>query len=282
MSGFSGILGHEVPIGLLQRLMSEERLPHALLFHGPVGVGKSTVARALAATLFCENPRNDDACGNCDACRLVEAGNHPDRSSVRRLPKKDKPAELRRNIIIEQIRDLSHLASLAPRTAPRRLFVIDPADRINVAAQNALLKTLEEPPGKALLILIAARPHVLLATIRSRCFAVGFSPHFWKPGARPLLRLTIAQGGIAIGVHGVVCRSYGDFAPDVTPDKLGDPDATLSALAVTECAAWRDGCPIAGLLDGQPRTSGTGVDLGVANGAGHGSLQISHKSPTIM
>jgi DNA polymerase-3 subunit delta' len=83
--------------------------------------------------------------------------------------------DLRKFILVDQIRELSGIAALAPRVSGRRVFVIDPADQMNVAAQNALLKTLEEPPGQGVLILIASRPYLLLPTIRSRCFTVRFA-----------------------------------------------------------------------------------------------------------
>ena len=78
-------------------------------------------------------------------------------------------------IAIRQIRDLAHLAGLAPREGKRRVFLIDPADRMNAESQNALLKTLEEPPGRALIVLVASRPQLLLPTVRSRCFVLRFS-----------------------------------------------------------------------------------------------------------
>lgn len=175
MSAFAGMLGQENAIAVLNRMLETGRLPQALLFHGPEGVGKATAAVALSSALLCEAADGPAPCGACPACGLVLAGNHPDLMTVVRLPRKDRKDELHKFILVEQIRDLSHLASLAPRAGSRRIFIIDPADRMNLEAQNALLKTLEEPPGQALLILVAARPQVLIPTVRSRCFAVGFA-----------------------------------------------------------------------------------------------------------
>jgi DNA polymerase III subunit delta' len=189
---FREILGQWHAIEQLQRLLTSGRLPQALLFQGPAGVGKADAARALGAALQC-NEGGTDSCGACPPCRKVARGNHPDFFWITRLPKKETSAredeadeagqeepdegrgDLKRDITIEQVRDLAEHASYAPREGNRRVFVIDPADRMNLPAQNALLKTLEEPPGSSLLALVTSRPHVLLPTVRSRCFVVRFA-----------------------------------------------------------------------------------------------------------
>jgi DNA polymerase-3 subunit delta' len=86
------------------------------------------------------------------------------------------PTDYRSMIIVEQIRGLLSIAAMAPRLGRRRLFIIDPADRMNAESQNCLLKTLEEPPGSSVLILVASRSHLLLPTVRSRCFSIPFAP----------------------------------------------------------------------------------------------------------
>jgi DNA polymerase-3 subunit delta' len=178
---FPEILGHERPREVLAKILASGRVPHALLFHGVEGVGKRTVALRLAASLLCDAPHADsrEACGVCAACRKAAHGNHPDLLLVTRLPKEGSEedateGEVRSVISIAQIRDMASHASYAPREGPRRVFVIDPADRLTLEAQNALLKTLEEPPGRGVVLLVAARPHALLGTVRSRCFQIGF------------------------------------------------------------------------------------------------------------
>ncbi|MBZ5638648.1 MAG: DNA polymerase III subunit delta' [Acidobacteriia bacterium] len=189
---FREILGQRAAIDLLRRVFASGRLPHALLFQGPAGVGKALAARALAAALQCREG-GPDACGTCPPCVKLAQGNHPDFLWFTRLPKKeaasrgeepgeagaddteDLRSDLKRDITIEQIRDLADHASYAPREGRRRVFAIDPADRMNLSAQNALLKTLEEPPGSSLLVLVTSRPQVLLPTVRSRCFVVRFA-----------------------------------------------------------------------------------------------------------
>jgi DNA polymerase-3 subunit delta' len=189
MSQFGEILGQHAPIDLLERMTATRRLPHALLFHGPEAVGKATIARHFCAVLLCVGD-DGSSCGSCPSCLAFAAGGHPDLFQVK-LQLKNKataaartafaagelpdPDDLSKEIVVDQIRELSHLASLSPRLGARRVFLIDPADAMNTTAQNALLKTLEEPPGKAILMLIASRPHLLLPTVRSRCFSLGFA-----------------------------------------------------------------------------------------------------------
>jgi DNA polymerase-3 subunit delta' len=171
VKGFDTILGHERALEVLTRLLEGGRMPHAMLFHGPQGVGKATIARLLARALMCR----EHGCAECEDCRLFDAGNHPDFVHVQLELRKDSK-EYRKQIVIDQVRLLSSLVGLAPRKGARRLILIDPADRMTLGAQNALLKTLEEPPPHTLLILIAARPQVLVSTVRSRCFSLGFGP----------------------------------------------------------------------------------------------------------
>jgi DNA polymerase-3 subunit delta' len=175
------VLGQEAALDLLDRMRTNRRVPHALCFQGPEGVGKSVSARRFAASLLCESGCDAGEIA-CESCRLIEGGNHPDLLGVRRLPKKPNSAaavedetDLRQQIVVDQIRELARVLALSPRRGRRRVAIVDPADRMNREAQNALLKTLEEPPGDAVLILVASRPHLLLPTVRSRCFAVGFA-----------------------------------------------------------------------------------------------------------
>jgi DNA polymerase-3 subunit delta' len=168
---FASILGHERALEVLNSLLDRGRMPHAILFHGPEGVGKSSIARLLGRALMCQ----EHGCSSCENCRLYDAGNHPDFIHVQLELRKDKK-ELRKQIVVDQIRRLSSVIGLAPRMGARRLILIDPADKMNLEAQNALLKTLEEPPPHTVLILIAARAQVLVSTVRSRCFSLSFGP----------------------------------------------------------------------------------------------------------
>ncbi len=145
------------------------RLPHALLLSGPQGLGKAAFARRLGDALVCDAIAPDgDACGACRACRLSAAGNHPDRYLL-------APEEPGKMIKIDAVRALTAKTVLAARDDGYRVFLIMPAEAMNRAAANALLKTLEEPVARAILLLVSSFPHRLPATIRSRCQAVKFA-----------------------------------------------------------------------------------------------------------
>jgi DNA polymerase-3 subunit delta' len=139
------------------------QMPHALLIHGPAGVGKRRLAEALAQSVLCANPALDGAgCGACGACRLYQAGTHPDLLRVELL-------EDKKEIVVDQIRELREFAALRSHGGGYKVVLVDPAERMNVNAANALLKTLEEPGGATLILLITTRPNALLPTVRSRC-----------------------------------------------------------------------------------------------------------------
>jgi DNA polymerase-3 subunit delta' len=145
------------------------RLGHALLFRGPERLGKGAVARALARRLLCESRTpGGDACGRCRGCQLFAAGSHPDYHEVSFIPVKDG-SRLRTELIVDQMRELSGQLALTPQYGGAQVAIIDPADALNSAAANALLKTLEEPQPGRYLWLVAAEPARLPATIRSRC-----------------------------------------------------------------------------------------------------------------
>lgn len=167
MMKLSDIVGHEAVVGLLRRSLTEGRLPHALLFHGPHGVGKRSVALSLAAAMNCERRAGagGDCCGTCASCLKIARDLHPD-VVMFTLEKTVVP--------IESIRKLKEEARYRPYEGSRRVFLIDPADRLSIAAQNALLKTLEEPSSTSCIILITTRLMNLLATTRSRCRILPF------------------------------------------------------------------------------------------------------------
>lgn len=150
------------------------RLGHALLFRGPARLGKGAVARALARRLLCESRTPaGDACGRCRGCQLFAAGTHPDFHAVSFITVKDG-SRLRTELIVDQMRELSGQLSLTPQYGGAQVAIIDPADALNNAAANALLKTLEEPQPGRYLWLVAAEPARLPATIRSRCQNLDF------------------------------------------------------------------------------------------------------------
>lgn len=139
-----------------------ERLPHAVLISGDEGIGKSRLATALAQRLICSAEMVKYACGACKTCTLFSAGNHPDVSYL-------APEEKGKPIKIEQVRKLCVSLGKTAQQGGWKVAIISPAEAMNISSANALLKNLEEPQGKTLLILVSNRPSRLSATIRSRC-----------------------------------------------------------------------------------------------------------------
>jgi DNA polymerase-3 subunit delta' len=153
-----------------QQLVNRQRsgqMAHAFLLAGPKGLGKLELAQQVVAALLCLGS-SDGACGTCRSCRLLASGAHPDFRliQIEVNPKTDK---LRTEVVIEQIRDLSASMQLTNSISARKVALVYPAEAMNRLAANALLKTLEEPPGDAVLLLVSHDPARLPATIRSRC-----------------------------------------------------------------------------------------------------------------
>lgn len=163
---FSDIKDQEVAVQLLRQILRQGRIPNAMLFWGPGGVGKACTALEMAKAVNCKE-RDDDACDECLQCRKVIHGNHPDVKSV-------IPRDKTRLIKKEDIDDVNEICSLRPYESEWRSVIFHDADRMNLYAQNHFLKMLEEPPGRTLFILITEYPRELLPTIRSRCQLVRF------------------------------------------------------------------------------------------------------------
>lgn len=173
---------------VFDRLMAQRgRMPHALLLHGPAGIGKLDLALAIAQGLLCAQPQADgQACGQCDACNWFDKGNHPDFRLLRTgageaegeeeadgaPPEPGGGKEGKRSmplIKVDSVRALTRFTQLSTHRGGWRIAVIEPAEAMNSEAANALLKTLEEPPSGVLLILVTHRLGRLLPTVLSRC-----------------------------------------------------------------------------------------------------------------
>ncbi len=161
---FSDIIGQAAPIAVLKRSLAAGKLAHAYIFEGMEGCGKRKTALALAGAVFCTS---GEGCGNCPPCRKAAALQHPDLHLV-------EPDGA--FIKIDQIRELQKELSYRPFEAEKKVCIMEAPDRMNPAAANAFLKTLEEPPGDALLVLLTANIGAVLPTILSRCQRLAFSP----------------------------------------------------------------------------------------------------------
>jgi DNA polymerase-3 subunit delta' len=189
------VVGHVRLIELLTRSVAGGTLPPSLLFAGPAGIGKHLTALSVAQALNCLNPSKGDACGVCAACTRIARGVHPD---VLVITPNDNG-----NIKIEPVRDAIDRAQYRPFEGRRRVVIIDEADTLMVQAQNALLKTLEEPTPSSVFILLSARPDMLLPTVLSRCPQLRF---------RPLSAADIASALMARGHNETEARAVAAIA----------------------------------------------------------------------
>ncbi len=179
-SAWDKLKGHQEQRDLFSRSLANRRLSHAYVLAGQDGIGKSRFGRLLAQSLFCRNspPESLDACGECRACRSFDAGSWPDYIEVGLPPGKNEiPIAAIAGSAEKRGREgLCFELSMAPQASERRIAIINDAHRMNAEGANALLKTLEEPPAQALILLISDSPDSLLPTIRSRCQVVRFFP----------------------------------------------------------------------------------------------------------
>ncbi len=185
-----GVYGQEQAVASLRRALRSGRLAHAYLLAGPSGVGRATLARRLAQTLCCEAAGSGGTeaafapCSECQSCLRIESGALPDVETIAigglcdaaGANHRDHASDGSTRIRVCQVRRVERLASIAPFQARRRIFVIDSADDLQYEAAQALLKTLEEPPGETLLLLLASDPDALPATVRSRCQLLRLAP----------------------------------------------------------------------------------------------------------
>jgi len=211
MVQFADIVGQDEAVGFVQRTLTSGRRPHALIFAGPAGVGRRTTAEALATALLCEQAASDapslfeapegasgapDACGQCDDCRMMQAGSHPDYHVVsKELAAYHDDPQVRTRVMqalsIDVVRQfLIAPAAQAPTRGRAKVFIVREADLLSTPAQNALLKTLEEPHPRVTIVLLSERVDLLLPTTRSRCALVRFGP---LPAAFVVERLVAAE-----------------------------------------------------------------------------------------
>jgi DNA polymerase-3 subunit delta' len=181
---FSNLIGNERVKKTLTGMIERQRIPGSMLFCGEEGIGKKLFALELAKAVNCRTPVGVEACGECPSCRRIDRIDYPsadDREAHKRVIWTEHPEvgivrPKGRNILVDAMRDVEKEANFRPFEGRARFFIIEEADRLNDSSSNALLKTLEEPPPTAHLILITSQPSSLLATIRSRCQVIRFTP----------------------------------------------------------------------------------------------------------
>jgi DNA polymerase-3 subunit delta' len=176
------VIGQERAVSMLERGLAAGSLAHAYLFVGPEHAGKMTLALNLAQALNCASD-GERPCLECPACRKIAAGNHADVQVIRL--QSDDAAE-NKSILVEQIEDLQHQASLPPFEGRHKIFIIDGAERLSIGAANRLLKTLEEPVAKVTFILLTTNDRLLPATVVSRCQRLEVAPLLLPAGAAAL------------------------------------------------------------------------------------------------
>ena len=223
------ILGQQPVVSFLRQALQSEQMPHALLFIGSEGVGKGTTALALAQALNCQNRQPDqDSCGHCPSCRLFAAGSHPDFWLIK--PENLEAAQPQ--IKIEQIRELRRQVGFRPLAGNWRVVLLKPAETMNEAAANALLKTLEEPPEGNIFILTAIGERDLLPTIVSRCRRLTFGA---IPQAILMQELQSRRHLSPEQASLVAVMNYGSLGhalKEDLSDLLAKRDQVLSELAV--------------------------------------------------
>ena len=189
------VWGHDAAVEMLQGAVARDRVRHAYLIAGPDAVGKAALALAFAAALSClEPPAPGLACGACRSCRKIGRGVHPDVQSwdlARQAATAEKSGGKNTSMTIETVRELCATAALRPMEGRWRVVLVDDAETLQETAQEALLKTLEEPPAFMTLLLLADDLELLLPTIRSRCQVIEL---------RPVPRATVAASLVAAGL----------------------------------------------------------------------------------
>ncbi|HZY41550.1 MAG TPA: DNA polymerase III subunit delta' [Anaerolineae bacterium] len=211
------VIGHEWAVANLERAVREQRTAHAYLISGAAHIGKATLARTLALALNCtSSDRPCDAANPCRSCRLIAAGKHPD---VRLIEPEG------RSLKIDQVRALQHDLALSPFEGRYRVAIFDQFEAATVEAQNALLKTLEEPPAYAVLIVLAADPELLLPTIVSRCQQIALRP------------LTVVQVREALMARWHVAHDQADLLAHLSGGRLGWAVTAATDQSILEARA---------------------------------------------
>ena len=242
-----------------QQLAGRAQHAHAYLLHGPQGIGKRVLAERLRARLLCQRPEGLNACGQCKACQLLAAGSHPDTFVL-------EPEEAEKPIKVDQVRELVAFMVQTAQLGGRKVVLIEPVEAMNVNAANALLKSLEEPSGDTVMLLVSHQPSRLLPTVRSRCQQVACpvpdtaQSQTWLADALPdtdadvrdeLLTLAAGSPLRAVALHGQGIREQRAKVIDgfkqllkqqQSPSQLADAWANVPLLWLFDwCYEWAQG-----------------------------------------
>ena len=169
MLSFKDIIGQDLIKKHFITAIATGNVSHAYILSGEEGMGKRTLAEAFALSLMCQDRHGGEPCGQCHACKQVLSGNHPDVIYVTH----EKPASIGVDDVRRQINDT---VSIKPYSGGYKLYIVDEAQKMTVQAQNALLKTIEEPPAYVVILLLTSNEEIFLPTILSRCVKLSLKP----------------------------------------------------------------------------------------------------------
>ena len=207
MEVFSKIIGNEDAKLYFKKAVKDKQLSHSYIFEGPYGVGKKTFALELAKYILCEN-QDEFPCNKCKTCHMIDSQTHPDVIHIEKDTKVTKVENIRENIVREM--------EIKPYQAEYKIIIVKAADSINVQGQNAMLKTIEEPPSYGIVILICENLASLLPTIKSRCIVVRFNP------INKVQMKAYLQGKGIVGIEQDVYEKLSDGSIGVIEDILHD------------------------------------------------------------
>ncbi len=244
MNGFNEVIGHKDLIGYFQTAMKSGKISHAYILNGEKGSGKHVLARTFAAALNCEGENRP--CGTCHSCRLAESKNHPDIVEVMH----DKP----NSISVEDIRtQLVDDVTIRPYSSPYKVYIVGDAEKMTPQAQNALLKTIEEPPEYVVILLLTTNASALLPTILSRCVMLNTKPvpdaevreylmeHVQIPDYQADICVAFAQGNIGKAVQLASSENFGEIKAAAVHllTHAAEMDIADIAAAVKSVAAFK-------------------------------------------
>lgn len=205
ITGFHDILGNDMVKDHFKKAIENHKVSHAYILTGEAGMGRKSIANAFAMTLLCEKGKSEP-CMVCHSCKQVLGGNHPDIIYVNH----EKPGSIGVDDIREQINDT---IMIRPYSSYYKIYIVDEAEKMTVQAQNALLKTIEEPPSYAVIILITTNQEAFLPTILSRCVQLKLKPlkdftvksylteHFKIPDREAEICAAFARGNLGKAIH---------------------------------------------------------------------------------